>query len=150
MPDPLTLLVGLILGDDPASEGLIRFGPDFAMNYKSVFGDDNVPFLTVDPDGWGITLDADGWGIFLPNVLYPADQATINVLNGAKDNQRNMIRFDYNNGLLLANNQIEINAAAPYVTIWCPTLYAPNLPTSDPADEGAIWNDGGTLKVSAG
>lgn len=30
------------------------------------------------------------------------------------------------------------------------SLYAPNLPTSDPAEAGVIWNDSGTLKVSAG
>jgi hypothetical protein len=26
----------------------------------------------------------------------------------------------------------------------------PNLPTSDPQVEGAIWNDNGVLKISAG
>jgi hypothetical protein len=29
-------------------------------------------------------------------------------------------------------------------------LSIPNLPTSDPAAAGRLWNDGGTLKVSAG
>lgn len=29
-------------------------------------------------------------------------------------------------------------------------LYAPSLPTSDPTEAGALWNDSGTLKVSAG
>ena len=26
----------------------------------------------------------------------------------------------------------------------------PNIPTSDPAEAGRLWNDGGTLKISAG
>lgn len=30
------------------------------------------------------------------------------------------------------------------------SLVLPNLPTSDPAVAGHVWNDGGTLKVSAG
>jgi len=30
------------------------------------------------------------------------------------------------------------------------TLSLPNLPTSDPQVSGRLWNDGGTLKISAG
>jgi hypothetical protein len=30
------------------------------------------------------------------------------------------------------------------------TLKITNLPTTDPVDAGAIWNDNGTLKISSG
>ena len=53
---------------------------------------------------------------------------------------------DTNGDIILAasgtnNNAIQMN----YVNI-----RMPNLPTSDPVEAGRLWNDSGTLKISAG
>lgn len=44
---------------------------------------------------------------------------------------------------------IDINDPATTVTI-TKQLILPDLPTSNPAVAGALWNDGGTVKISAG
>lgn len=45
--------------------------------------------------------------------------------------------------------KLEINDPAATVTI-TKQLILPNLPTSNPAVAGALWNDSGTVKISAG
>lgn len=56
--------------------------------------------------------------------------------------------YTYNNGNTL--NSI-IEASTDEVRIRnTSAVYLENLPTSDPTSAGQLWNDGGTLKVSAG
>jgi len=49
---------------------------------------------------------------------------------------------------------ISVNATTGAVTTTATidggTVILPNLPTSDPVVAGQLWNDAGTLKVSAG
>ena len=62
------------------------------------------------------------------------------------DYTNSQIRFDCTTASTLISspdgtNVVEVNNSNVKIT---------NLPTSDPVDAGALWNDGGTLKVSAG
>lgn len=42
------------------------------------------------------------------------------------------------------------NSTYPLAGIYVGKIYATNLPTADPAVAGQVWNDAGTLKISAG
>jgi len=54
-------------------------------------------------------------------------------------------------GLSLIDTATETQAVfGPLDTIMPGTVSMTGLPTSDPAVAGRIWNDGGTLKISAG
>lgn len=50
---------------------------------------------------------------------------------------------------LTEGTKVEVNDAALTVTITNQPIM-PNLPTTNPAVAGALWNDGGTVKISAG
>jgi hypothetical protein len=47
-------------------------------------------------------------------------------------------------------NAIKVDAGTDTVSIETIKVVLPNLPTSDPTNAGQLWNDSGTLKVSAG
>ena len=47
-------------------------------------------------------------------------------------------------------NAIKVDAGQDTVSIETIKVVLPNLPTSDPTNAGQLWNDSGTLKVSAG
>ena len=54
-------------------------------------------------------------------------------------------------GAWVESSLVTINPTTGLVTINCTNnLVLSNLPTSDPVVAGALWNDSGTLKVSAG
>ena len=47
-------------------------------------------------------------------------------------------------------NAIKVDAGTDTVSLETIIVMMPNLPTSDPTNNGQLWNDSGTLKVSAG
>lgn len=47
-------------------------------------------------------------------------------------------------------NAIKVDAGTDTVSLETVIIKMPNLPTSDPSNAGQLWNDSGTLKVSAG
>ena len=47
-------------------------------------------------------------------------------------------------------NAIKVDAGQDEVSFETVKIMMPNLPTSDPTNAGQLWNDSGTLKVSAG
>lgn len=51
--------------------------------------------------------------------------------------------------LVLSNNQ-SIESASAYIDLTNDGILFHGLPTSDPGVEGALWNDNGVLKISAG
>lgn len=51
---------------------------------------------------------------------------------------------------LLANGDVNLSTPTVSVSVRRGNLYLDGLPIFDPAAAGALWNDNGTLKVSAG
>ena len=85
------------------------------------------PLLTVAHDGIYAFND-------LPLVL-STDAGKKTFLSGSSSTKRNIDLPD-DNGTLMINNSGKVMAT--------------DLPTSDPSNAGQLWNDDGTVKISAG
>ena len=85
------------------------------------------PLLTVAHDGIYAFND-------LPLVL-ATDAGKKTFLSGSSSTKRNIDLPD-DNGTLMINNSGKVMAT--------------DLPTSDPSNAGQLWNDDGTVKISAG
>jgi hypothetical protein len=84
-------------------------------------------------DSSGLDISSIHWGV---NVGGDASFASLNV-GGAGA----LASLDISSGAIVMDNS----------TLTVTTmLLLPGLPTSDPAFAGQVWNDGGTLKISAG
>ena len=85
------------------------------------------PFVIMSYDGVYFFND-------LPLILKSADGKTTRI-KGASTTKRN-INFPDSNGEVMVNDS--------------GTVMATDLPTSDPSNEGQLWNDNVTVKISAG
>ena len=83
-----------------------------------------------------VIMQSDGVFLFndMPLVLKSADGKTTRI-KGASTTKRN-INFPDSNGEVMVNNSGKVMAT--------------DLPTSDPNNQGQLWNDNGTVKISAG
>ena len=83
-----------------------------------------------------VIMQSDGVFLFndMPLVLKSADGKATRI-KGASTTKRN-INFPDSNGEVMVNNS--------------GTVMATDLPTSDPNNQGQLWNDNGTVKISAG
>jgi len=96
--------------------------------------------IILDPNGTGdVKVDAD----LVVNVIKSGDSALIEVQDSLRvtgDLITNNIKSD-------DSAQVTISDG---VTITGAVVMLSNLPTSNPNNAGQLWNDNGTLKVSAG
>ena len=83
-----------------------------------------------------VIMQSDGVFLFndMPLVLKSADGKTTRI-KGASTTKRN-INFPDSNGEVMVNDSGKVMAT--------------DLPTTDPNNQGQLWNDNGTVKISAG
>ena len=60
------------------------------------------------------------------------------------------IRFQTDNGSGGVTTYIQLDGGDVSTIVNTIKVMMPNLPTSDPSTAGQLWNDSGTLKISAG
>ena len=122
------------------SGATIRYGSIYSQIKDATHGEDNSalwfvarkegqhkPFVIMSYDGIFFFND-------LPLVLKSADGKTTRI-KGASTTKRN-INFPDSNGEVMVNDSGKVMAS--------------DLPTSDPNNQGQLWNDNGTVKISAG
>ena len=97
------------------------------MEFVARKGGQHKPFVIMQSDGVFLFND-------MPLVLKSADGKTTRI-KGASTTKRN-INFPDSNGEVMVNNSGKVMAT--------------DLPTSDPNNQGQLWNDNGTVKISAG
>ena len=123
-----------------SSGATIRYGSIYSQIKDTTHGEDDSalwfvarkagqhkPFVIMSYDGVYFFND-------LPLILKSADGKTTRI-KGASTTKRN-INFPDSNGEVMVNDS--------------GTVMATDLPTSDPSNEGQLWNDNGTVKISAG
>ena len=126
-------------GND-SSGATIRYGSIYSQIKDTTHGEDDSalwfvarkagqhkPFVIMSYDGVYFFND-------LPLILKSADGKTTRS-KGASTTKRN-INFPDSNGEVMVNDSGKVMAT--------------DLPTSDPSNEGQLWNDNGTVKISAG
>ena len=100
---------------------------DSALEFVARKGGQHKAFVIMQSDGVFLFND-------MPLVLKSADGKATRI-KGASTTKRN-INFPDSNGEVMVNNS--------------GTVMATDLPTSDPNNQGQLWNDNGTVKISAG
>tara|TARA_Y100001935_G_C17237724_1_gene473936 strand:- start:240 stop:875 length:636 start_codon:yes stop_codon:yes gene_type:complete len=100
---------------------------DSALEFVARKGGQHKAFVIMQSDGVFLFND-------MPLVLKSADGKTTRI-KGASTTKRN-INFPDSNGEVMVNNSGKVMAT--------------DLPTSDPNNQGQLWNDNGTVKISAG
>jgi hypothetical protein len=123
-----------------SSGALIRYGSIYSQIKDTTHGeDDSALWFVARKEGQHkpfVIMSYDGIFFFndLPLVLKSADGKTTRI-KGASTTKRN-INFPDSNGEVMVNDNGKVMAT--------------DLPTSDPSNEGQLWNDNGTVKISAG
>ena len=84
--------------------------------------------------------------------LYARDNANNIVVIGVQDgtSDGNTLIWDTTTGMWTETSLISISDAGQISINANGNLVITNLPTSDPLNAGELWNDSGTMKVSAG
>ena len=100
---------------------------DSALEFVARKGGQHKAFVIMQSDGVFLFND-------MPLVLKSADGKTTRI-KGASTTKRN-INFPDSNGEVMVNDSGKVMAS--------------DLPTSDPNNQGQLWNDNGTVKISAG
>ena len=100
---------------------------DSALEFVARKGGQHKAFVIMQSDGVFLFND-------MPLVLKSADGKATRI-KGASTTKRN-INFPDSNGEVMVNNSGKVMAT--------------DLPTSDPNNQGQLWNDNGTVKISAG
>ena len=100
---------------------------DSALEFVARKGGQHKAFVIMQSDGVFLFND-------MPLVLKSADGKTTRI-KGASTTKRN-INFPDSNGEVMVNDSGKVMAT--------------DLPTSDPTNQGQLWNDNGTVKISAG
>ena len=100
---------------------------DSALEFVARKGGQHKAFVIMQSDGVFLFND-------MPLVLKSADGKATRI-KGASTTKRN-INFPDSNGEVMVNNS--------------GTVMATDLPTTDPNNQGQLWNDNGTVKISAG
>ena len=100
---------------------------DSALEFVARKGGQHKAFVIMQSDGVFLFND-------MPLVLKSADGKTTRI-KGASTTKRN-INFPDSNGEVMVNDTGKVMAT--------------DLPTSDPNNQGQLWNDNGTVKISAG
>ena len=122
------------------SGATIRYGSIYSQIKDATHGeDDSALWFVARKEGQHkpfVIMSYDGIFFFndLPLVLKSADGKTTRI-KGASTTKRN-INFPDSNGEVMVNDSGKVMAT--------------DLPTSDPNNEGQLWNDNGTVKISAG
>lgn len=122
------------------SGATIRYGSIYSQIKDATHGeDDSALWFVARKEGQHkpfVIMSYDGIFFFndLPLVLKSADGKTTRI-KGASTTKRN-INFPDSNGEVMVNDSGKVMAS--------------DLPTSDPSNEGQLWNDNGTVKISAG
>ena len=71
----------------------------------------------------------------------------LRIINSANDGD---ITFESDDGSGGVTTYLTLDGSDVNTTIHTIKVLMPNLPTSDPSNAGQLWNDSGTLKISAG
>ena len=100
---------------------------DSALEFVARKGGQHKAFVIMQSDRVFLFND-------MPLVLKSADGKTTRI-KGASTTKRN-INFPDSNGEVMVNDSGKVMAT--------------DLPTSDPNNQGQLWNDNGTVKISAG
>ena len=122
------------------SGATIRYGSIYSQIKDATHGeDDSALWFVARKEGQHkpfVIMSYDGIFFFndLPLVLKSADGKTTRI-KGASTTKRN-INFPDSNGEVMVNDSGKVMAS--------------DLPTSDPNNQGQLWNDNGTVKISAG
>ena len=122
------------------SGATIRYGSIYSQIKDATHGeDDSALWFVARKEGQHkpfVIMSYDGIFFFndLPLVLKTADGKTTRI-KGASTTKRN-INFPDSNGEVMVNDSGKVMAS--------------DLPTSDPNNQGQLWNDNGTVKISAG
>ena len=123
-----------------SSGALIRYGSIYSQIKDTTHGEDDSALEFVARKAGQhkafVIMQSDGVFLFndMPLVLKSADGKATRI-KGASTTKRN-INFPDSNGEVMVNNS--------------GTVMATDLPTSDPNNQGQLWNDNGTVKISAG
>jgi len=103
----------------------------FSNNIKATFGSSSR--LAIQHDGTDASImETNG---------------DLRIINTADDKD---IKFECDNGSGSTTEYLRIDGSEVSVKILTQKVIMTNLPTSDPGNSGQLWNDNGTLKISAG
>ena len=100
-------------------------------NIKSLYGDSQ-----------DLQIHHDGTDSFIANLT-----GDLKISNSQDDGD---ILFQTDNGSGGVTTYIQLDGSEVSTKILTQKVMIPNLPTSDPSNAGQLWNDSGTLKISAG
>ena len=135
----------IIFGSDDGSGGTANYmaidGSIARVNfYKNTLHGDGVQAA------WGSNVDLrvehDGTDSTITNT-----EGNLNFYQNADDGD---IRFYNDNGSGGTTEYFRLDGGDSSTQIKTIKVLMPNLPTSDPSTAGQLWNDSGTLKISAG
>lgn len=104
------------------------------------------------PDTGDLTVEGEVALNTADKRMYTRDSSNAIVLLGIQDGtgDGNSIRWDESDGEWQESTALTISDAGLVTINATNSIVLSNLPTSDPVNAGELWNDSGTLKVSAG
>jgi len=106
----------------------------------TVFPDNSL--LWIGTDGGGMRFHATGSASEIQNHV-----GNLTIVNNTDDGD---IFFKSDAGDGTTTSYIQLDGSEVSTKILTQKVMIPNLPTSDPSNAGQLWNDSGTLKISAG
>jgi hypothetical protein len=128
-------------GLGPGMAGISRKSTDAAILYAQ----------TRDADGWAFLMVMNDDANFSGGVMArgSASQASAGVsFYAAKTNA--VLECMLNHSIVFKTDGVIRGSIFANDFIWPGGIVAAGLPTTNPAQAGRLWNDGGTVKVSAG
>ena len=119
-----------------------------ASKAHQLYYDEATGAITYDVSsgGGGGAVDASFFGLTDVSIISPILDGDAFIYNETTEEINNTTPVDANDYFLSVagghvNGDVSLNGSI---------IMMPNLPTSDPTNEGQLWNDSGTLKISAG
>lgn len=139
-----SIILGAVLNVRPATDGTVNFGIS-SLRWDIIFantlnlgGGNLVSIGDIELD----SISKDGAG----TIVFNDPVRMFNISSGSG------MTFDINGSqsyLFEVGGTVELHLTSSVFTMFS-GVAMPNLPTSDPGVAGRLWNDGGTVKVSAG
>lgn len=134
--------LNFVVNGDSTFNGAAGFEDSIAIGGEATFGDNSTFEGNVSIDG----------NIIPSGHILPSDSCDIipngNLRLGDPDADNYEAFVSINNA---ATGAIVISAPEASLTLIANSLlFSHGIPTSDPVNAGQIWNDSGTLKISAG
>lgn len=131
-------------------------------SYGDSYGEDGISLTHMNSSGDTVgKIEVSGSGVIINGDVDQTFTGYIQLI-GSNENAAGCLLLDYQSGSLTGHDSNgdtvgEVKVSDSGVTIngdvdntGSGYILMPDLPTSDPQVEGALWNDNGVLKISAG